>query len=191
MAISSCWLHSPKGQSLGTVHDTKAFFSLSGQGFTSSLCSPILVLSVLCWRGAPVSVPGCSCSSARATSPLGCPSGRFSKSSPAYMSTNPAKDLLAPEDFCTIPLPGLLMGGLFHLALHPKVHPETSLILLGAQELCRVSKSAFGGVRVALSHWKSDEWKERGESKGRMGMCRPAQEIMCHAGSFPLAEVFP
>lgn len=56
---------------------------------------------------APVSVPGYRYSSARATSPLGYLSSRFSKSSPAHTSTNPAKDLLAPDDFCTIPLPGM------------------------------------------------------------------------------------
>lgn len=41
MAISSCWLHFPKGCSLRTVHNTKTFFPLSGQGFTCSLCSPV------------------------------------------------------------------------------------------------------------------------------------------------------
>lgn len=62
---------------------------------------------VLCWRWVPVSVKGYSYSSARAPSLLGCLSRRSSKSSPAYMSTNPAKDLLAPDDFCSIPLPGV------------------------------------------------------------------------------------
>lgn len=54
-----------------------------------------------------MSVKGYSYSSARAASLLGCLSHRSSKSSPAYMSTNPANDLLVPDDFCSIPLPGV------------------------------------------------------------------------------------
>lgn len=136
MAISSCWLHSPEGHSLGTVHITKPFFPTQAKVLTAAFAhhsAPVLFCVEVFIGVSSCFCPRCSHSSARAASPLGCLSSRFSKS-PAYTSRTLPRTCLHQMMFA--PFPCQLCSDIGRTgvpcAFHPKVHPETSLALSGA-----------------------------------------------------------
>lgn len=103
---------------------------------------------------------------------------------------NPAKDSLAPDDVCTIPLPAVLRHWQDWC---PLCFPSQSASRdISGSLRCLRSFAELIEAPLVVPHLlclTGNKMNGKREGKAK-GMCRTSQEIMCHAGSFPLAEVF-
>lgn len=140
MAISSCWLHSPKGHSLGTVHDTKTFFPSQAKVLTAAFAHQPASGLVLSVAGPLLEMSSCVCPRlgvqlCKSYITTGLPPQQVQQTFSCLYEHKPCQGLACTGQFlhhslatCVLTPAGLLMEGLLHHALHPKVHPETSLI---------------------------------------------------------------